>query len=130
MKWIEGKRLKKCLRCQIYTEKNEGCNHMTCVNCNYQWCWLCEGQYNYGHYDSDKCAGYQFTHADNLEEIPQVNGDLLIDYPPFPDHFGLHKIFGSYYLDIPNNARVNIMNYSFFLRYVFMLLKIKLMILN
>ena len=63
-----------------------------------------------------------FTHADNLEEIPQVNQNLLIDYPPFPYHFGLHKIFGSYYVDIPNNARVNIMNYSFFLRYVFMLL--------
>ena len=45
MKWKKGKRVKRCPRCQIYTEKNEGCNHMTCVSCKYQWCWLCEGQY-------------------------------------------------------------------------------------
>ena len=71
MNWKKGKRVKKCPRCQIFTEKNEGCNHMTCVNCRYQWCWLCEGQYNYGHYDSGKCRGHQFTNADNLEEIPK-----------------------------------------------------------
>ena len=33
MKWKKGKRVKRCPRCQIYTEKNEGCNHMNCVNC-------------------------------------------------------------------------------------------------
>ena len=68
MSWTKGKRVKRCPRCKMYTEKNEGCNHMTCANCKYQWCWLCEGQYLYGHYDSGKCAGHQFTKADNLEE--------------------------------------------------------------
>ena len=57
IKWTKGKRVKRCPRCKIYTEKNEGCNHMTCVNCKYQWCWLCEGEYKYGHYDSGKCQG-------------------------------------------------------------------------
>ena len=36
---------------------------MTCVNCKYQWCWLCEGEYKYGHYDSGKCQGQQFVKA-------------------------------------------------------------------
>ena len=48
----------------LLEEKNEGCNHMTCVNCKYQWCWLCEGEYKYGHYDSGKCQGQQFAKAD------------------------------------------------------------------
>ena len=51
--WSKGKILKKCPRCQIYTEKNEGCNHMTCAECKYQWCWLCEGEYKYGHYGGE-----------------------------------------------------------------------------
>ena len=82
MKWKKGKRVKRCPRCQIYTEKNEGCNHMTCVNCKYQWCWLCEGEYKYDHYRSGKCKGHQFTRADNIKEILR-----------YTNAFGLHKIF-------------------------------------
>ena len=68
LKWKKNRILKKCPRCHIYTEKNEGCNHMTCSSCKYQWCWLCLGQYKYGHYDRGECKGHQFTKADNLEE--------------------------------------------------------------
>ena len=82
MKWTKGKRVKRCPRCQMYTEKNEGCNHMTCVCCKYEWCWICEKKYIYGHYDSGKCAGQQFTKADNLEEVEKNQ-----------NYFGLHRIF-------------------------------------
>ena len=41
---------------------------MTCSNCKFQWCWLCEGEYNYGHYDQGKCKGFQFSRANNIEE--------------------------------------------------------------
>ena len=83
MDWKKNKRVKRCPRCKIYTEKNEGCNHMTCTACKYQWCWLCEGQYSYGHYDQGKCKGFQFTKADNLEEAKEVgnsNNLLLFDF--------------------------------------------------
>ena len=82
MKWKKGKRVKRCPRCQMYTEKNEGCNHMTCVSCKYQWCWLCEGEYKYEHYKSGICKGQQFTRADNLKEVLK-----------YTNAFGLHKIF-------------------------------------
>ena len=89
MKWTKGKRVKRCPRCQMYTEKNEGCNHMTCVSCKYQWCWLCEGEYSYGHYKSGKCQGQQFTRADNLKEIEV-----------YRNAFGLHKIFRCVYAQV------------------------------
>ena len=89
MKWTKGKRVKRCPRCQMYTEKNEGCNHMTCVSCKYQWCWLCEGEYKYDHYKSGKCKGQQFTRADNLKEIDR-----------FRNAFGLHKIFRCVFSDV------------------------------
>ena len=117
MKWKEGKRVKKCPRCQIFTEKNEGCNHMTCVNCKYQWCWLCEGPYQYGHYDSGKCEGHQFTKADNLDEIPKRNNS----YERNTNYFGLHTIFPCFYEPLSIYDRPNIMEDNFFLRYVIML---------
>ena len=66
--WKKDKIVKRCPKCKMYTEKNEGCNHMTCPECEYQWCWLCEGEYKYGHFESGKCKGYQFIKADNLKQ--------------------------------------------------------------
>ena len=88
VKWTKGKRVKRWPRCKIYTEKNEGCNHMTCVSCKYQWCWLCEGEYKYGHYGSGKCQGQQFTKADFPKKISNNKENC---------NFGIHRIFRCIY---------------------------------
>ena len=81
--WKKNKNLKRCPKCKIYTEKNEGCNHMTCSNCKFQWCWLCEGEYIYGHYSQGKCKGLQFSKAKNIKEariiLENENRENLID---------------------------------------------------
>ena len=61
--------VKKCPNCEIITEKNKGCNHMSCPKCNYQWCWLCNGKYNENHYLEGKCAGLQFFRPDDDNHI-------------------------------------------------------------
>ena len=84
LKWKKGKRVKRCPRCQMYTEKNG-------ISCKYQWCWLCEGEYRYDHYESGKCRGLQFTRVDNLKCICFKS-------------FGLHKIFYCVYPQIEGPA--------------------------
>ena len=64
--------MKQCPICKIYTEKNEGCNHMTCTECKFQWCWLCEGEYNENHFSTGSCNGLQFAKINYLSEKDRV----------------------------------------------------------
>eukprot|EP00954_Amorphochlora_amoebiformis_P019635 1333891-Amorphochlora_amoeboformis.AAC.1 len=61
-----------CPKCGVATEKNEGCNHMTCFVCKTGWCWLCGeiigNQVLPDHYKSGECKGKQFT----SESVPYM----------------------------------------------------------
>jgi hypothetical protein len=60
--WKKGKLIKQCPNCKFWTEKNEGCNHMTCRGCNYEWCWFCSKKYTPDHYSvRGLCWGLQFS---------------------------------------------------------------------
>ena len=61
--------LKNCPNCSIITEKISGCNHITCIKCSYQWCWLCNEKYTSDHFQIGKCKGYQFFRPKNEDEI-------------------------------------------------------------
>ena len=64
-KWKKNKVIKKCPKCKMWTEKNMGCNHMTCAECKYQWCWLCGGKYTEGHFQiGGGCSGLQFSDSE------------------------------------------------------------------
>eukprot|EP01083_Nonionella_stella_P256999 880121_1 len=65
-KWTLLKDVQKCPKCRSTIEKTGGCNHMSCSSCKYQFCWICRGHYQYGHYNwSIKnilgCPGGQYT---------------------------------------------------------------------
>ena len=82
MKWIKRKKVKRCPNCKMYTQKNQGCNHITCINCEYQWCWICEEEYKSDHYYIGKCKGLQNVDANDFDDVTK-----------YRNCFGLHKIF-------------------------------------
>lgn len=38
--WVAAN-TKRCPRCSTAIEKDEGCNHMSCRKCRYEFCWIC-----------------------------------------------------------------------------------------
>ena len=69
--WRSHKIVKRCPCCRMWTEKNEGCNHMTCIECKFQWCWLCQKPYNYNHFYEGSCNGLQFYKETDEKIIKQ-----------------------------------------------------------
>ena len=51
--WLIEHCSKRCPKCKVPTQKNDGCNHMTCRECNQDWCWICgrkTGRHGGSHY--------------------------------------------------------------------------------
>ena len=72
MEFAKNNFVKKCPKCNIIIEKNKGCNHITCTQCGYQWCWLCNEEYNENHFNEGKCKGFQFYQPKNDYDIKLV----------------------------------------------------------
>jgi hypothetical protein len=83
--------VKKCPRCRVWTEKNEGCNHMTCKICQYSWCWLCEQECSPDHYfrEGTPCYGKQF----NNQNPEDLNYQMLMHADSFWTNFLFVYIF-------------------------------------
>jgi hypothetical protein len=67
-------KLKKCPYCQIVTLKNGGCNHITCLYCGKNWCWLCNELFETTeeHYGNIKSKCYNKMYPNNQ------NNNLII----------------------------------------------------
>ena len=82
--WKNKKIVKRCPGCKMWTEKNEGCNHMTCVECKFQWCWLCQKKYDSNHYYYGSCKGLQFLKETDEEKIKKMLEENEKKYPNYP----------------------------------------------
>jgi hypothetical protein len=69
-----------CPHCNILIEKVDGCNHMKCINCNYEFCWLCLKEYesiHYALYNFRGCPGMRFCN-NILKKIQRKRKNVTI----------------------------------------------------
>ncbi|KAF8626735.1 hypothetical protein AX17_006500 [Amanita inopinata Kibby_2008] len=89
--WATAFGAKRCPSCQVWIQKTEGCNHMTC-HCGTHLCWICLGSFAVGNdvyahlrqahggiYDDgiqreQEQAGFAFAQRLQREEEARVNG--------------------------------------------------------
>jgi len=61
--------VKDCPSCKVKVDKKDGCNHMTCLYCSYEWCWICGTGYTRFHffkYNPFGCPGMQYANKREL----------------------------------------------------------------
>ncbi|OMJ66046.1 hypothetical protein SteCoe_37251 [Stentor coeruleus] len=78
-KWVEGKDVKDCPNCKYKIEKNLGCEHMTCINCHYEFCWICFDPWEDNHF-SIGCRGIQVPSNDISHDEDINDGVFAIQY--------------------------------------------------
>lgn len=68
-KYTQNVQVKYCPKCKSKIEKNGGCNHMTCIRCKFEFCWICgckyEGSSHFAWYNLCGCPGMGFAPAGN-----------------------------------------------------------------
>lgn len=73
---------KRCPKCQTRIEKNQGCNHMVCSQCKFDFCWVCLGDWaehsaaTGGYY---KCNKYDPQKASNEDESDTARAKRELD---------------------------------------------------
>ena len=66
-RWIAADS-KQCPKCPWQIKKNDGCDHMKCIKCKHEFCWLCLADYepirqNGNHRHGETCKYYAAYHG-------------------------------------------------------------------
>lgn len=85
---------KPCPKCGARIEKNGGCNHMKCINCGYEFCWVCGHEWQT--HEGEKYTCNQFKDLDELvavkDETSKEDARIAHYYSRYFDHFSSMQI--------------------------------------
>eukprot|EP00826_Nyctotherus_ovalis_P050234 TRINITY_DN6139_c0_g4_i1.p1 TRINITY_DN6139_c0_g4~~TRINITY_DN6139_c0_g4_i1.p1 ORF type:complete len:429 (+),score=47.23 TRINITY_DN6139_c0_g4_i1:151-1437(+) len=125
--WARGKPVQRCPKCRVGIEKNDGCLHMQCVNCQYEWCWGCG--MGYSHYGFCRvffgCEAFKECYSTNDLGFKTLVSLILFILSPL-----LSFLFMFYYIS-EKSERCYISSYSpCFTRFVLRFLKITAILIS
>jgi E3 ubiquitin-protein ligase RNF14 len=100
--------VKRCPKCKNWIEKNKGCNHMTCIICKYEFCWLCMEESLPDHYNNlnSPCYGKQFPDEEinpRMREAIEGLQNSSVFFYIFSLTFFLIKFFHNIFFNQNNN---------------------------
>lgn len=83
---------KDCPKCKFGIEKNGGCNHMTCRICKYDFCWICETDWNRPAGDGcHVCTKFNYDDTKLKQKTRGNARKLLTRYVFYHDRYMMHK---------------------------------------
>ncbi|CEG35691.1 hypothetical protein F443_11400 [Plasmopara halstedii] len=63
--WKKHHNVRACPGCKIVIEKQGGCSHMKCLQCDLEFCWSCLCSWN--NHDETMCLPLSFLHSNSLK---------------------------------------------------------------
>lgn len=99
--WISAN-TQECTRCSAIIEKDGGCNHMSCKNCKYEFCWVCMGpwaEHGSSWYNCNRWNEKSSVSARNVQAKSRAQLERYLHYfNRYANHEQSAKLANDFYL--------------------------------